>query len=515
MREEILSYFFKNGKLIRLTTDPSPLAHLDKRAIKFYYQMTLCNNMREYLMVKPEATLTELAYAYHDKLLAPPECKTCGKMTKFGRGEWNKFCNAKCQLLNDEFKAIRTIKALEKWGVKHQFLKENVIKAKREKSQTGLREKQHMRQEKRIKRAETKVAKIQLLEDQRNNVRAQKRSLMPEFSNFEFGKSGKILKAMHSCGEIIISPRLPAMCYKCHAPAKESAQWHFTRLVNKDFIRNKRICNGKFQLDAYWPEEHIALEYNGLYWHSSAPKPGSGRTLDKFYHQEKMLAAKAEGIRLITIWEDEARSSTFKEHIGSLFTKNKIYARQCIYAPITSQESQNFLKINHRDSYARGASYHVGLFFNKKLVMVATIGRNRFGKGGLELYRLASEINTQIVGGVSKIIKNFMVDKNNDLITYSTATWGWGSAYEKSGFKLEQLTAPGYFYFNQKSGTRLHRLALSKSNFEKTTGEPWDAALSEEDNAARVKCWRVWDCGNWKFKWNKPEDGQIIRLDLI
>ena len=55
------------------------------------------------------------------------------------------------------------------------------------------------------------------------------------------------------------------------------------------------------ELDVYIPSLQVAVEFNGLYWHSEQ----AGR--DKDYHYNKWAACKDKGVRLITIWEDDWR----------------------------------------------------------------------------------------------------------------------------------------------------------------------------------------------------------------
>lgn len=55
------------------------------------------------------------------------------------------------------------------------------------------------------------------------------------------------------------------------------------------------------EVDAYIPSLQIAVEFNGLYWHSKQ----AGK--DDNYHYDKWLACRNKGVRLITIWEDDWR----------------------------------------------------------------------------------------------------------------------------------------------------------------------------------------------------------------
>ena len=47
------------------------------------------------------------------------------------------------------------------------------------------------------------------------------------------------------------------------------------------------------------PKLHIAIEYNGLRWHSEEFNK------DKNYHLNKLIKCNEKGIRLIQIFEDE------------------------------------------------------------------------------------------------------------------------------------------------------------------------------------------------------------------
>ncbi|MFW6130771.1 MAG: hypothetical protein ACOC56_06250, partial [Atribacterota bacterium] len=53
------------------------------------------------------------------------------------------------------------------------------------------------------------------------------------------------------------------------------------------------------ELDIYLPDFNIAIEYNGLYWHSEL----NGK--DRNYHLNKTNICENENIQLIHIFEDE------------------------------------------------------------------------------------------------------------------------------------------------------------------------------------------------------------------
>lgn len=78
---------------------------------------------------------------------------------------------------------------------------------------------------------------------------------------------------------------------------KEIVDW--LRSLNYELEENNRtILSGK-ELDIYLSDYNLAIEYNGLYWHSILFVD------DKNHHQNKVELCHNQGIRLLHIWEDE------------------------------------------------------------------------------------------------------------------------------------------------------------------------------------------------------------------
>lgn len=74
---------------------------------------------------------------------------------------------------------------------------------------------------------------------------------------------------------------------------------------------------GRYELDIYLPNEHIAFEFNGIYWHSDKFK-------DKFYHQRKTLLCYGQGIQVVHIYENDWNDNKeqIKQQIKSLLEGN-------------------------------------------------------------------------------------------------------------------------------------------------------------------------------------------------
>lgn len=65
--------------------------------------------------------------------------------------------------------------------------------------------------------------------------------------------------------------------------------------------RNDRTIIYPYEIDFYIPHIKLAIELNGVYWHSEQ------KGKDKYYHLNKFLKAKEKGIKLIHVWEWEYR----------------------------------------------------------------------------------------------------------------------------------------------------------------------------------------------------------------
>lgn len=73
-------------------------------------------------------------------------------------------------------------------------------------------------------------------------------------------------------------------------------------IYSGNILLNSKIPNSSLELDFYLPDEKLAIEFNGNYWHST-------RFKDKNYHLRKTQLCQDLGINLIHIFEFEWLSS--------------------------------------------------------------------------------------------------------------------------------------------------------------------------------------------------------------
>lgn len=227
--------------------------------------------------------------------------------------------------------------------------------------------------------------------------------------------------------------------------------------------KNKTILKGK-EIDIYIPQFKIAIECNGIYWHSELFK-------DRKYHINKTLSCREEGIFLLHIWEDdwEDKKEIVKSIIRSKLNlnKNKIWARKCHIKNVPTLEYRKFLNENHIQGYAP-SSYNIGLYYNNELVSLMTFGwRRTNNRREFELIRFCNKLNTSVVGSASKLFGYFKkdVDDIRDVVSYADISLFEGGIYHFLGFEKVNLSDPNYFWVVNKR--RRHRYNFSKRKLVK------------------------------------------------
>lgn len=266
-------------------------------------------------------------------------------------------------------------------------------------------------------------------------------------------------------------------------------------------IRNDRtLLEGNKEIDIYLPELSLAIEYNGLYWHSESVLTYNGREKISDYLKHKELESK--GIRLLTIYEDEWLFNTdivksiLKNKLGVL--NNKIYARNCYVKEISVQEARDFLNNNHLQGYNK-SKIKLGLFSGNDLISVMTFSNRNISRKGnaWEIDRFATRLNTIVIGGANKLWKHFIREYNvNEVISYADKRWSNGDVYKLLGFERDIDSQPGYWYFRPNELKRIHRYSLRKNSND-------NPDLTEYENRKNEGYLRIWDCGNAKWIWKR------------
>lgn len=294
-------------------------------------------------------------------------------------------------------------------------------------------------------------------------------------------------------------PRIKEFCenvkYYGSCGEKEISEFIESIYHGNILYRRRDIIDGK-EIDIYLPDKRVAIEYNGIYYHSSYYKENN-------YHLNKTELCLSKGIRLIHIFEDQwlNHRDICKSIISSSLGiyQNIVYARSCKVKDVDREEEKSFLNINHIQGYIP-SSKCIGLYYNNELVQLVSFRKSRF-TDDIELLRMCSTLNTNVVGGFSKLVNHCGY---NRFISYVDRSLFTGKGYESAGFKLINKSRPSYYYFKRcKLDERLNRINFQKHKLSKVLGDGFDPTLSEIENMENNDYLRVYDCGTLKYLWEK------------
>lgn len=267
-------------------------------------------------------------------------------------------------------------------------------------------------------------------------------------------------------------------------------------------MKNQRkILQNKFELDIFLPEYNLAIEYNGLYWHSEL------NDVDKKYHQNKWKHSMEKGINLLQIfeneWIDQGKNDIWKSMISNRLGLNKkIYARNTIVKEITTSQAKKFLSENHLQGYAN-SSIKFGLFYLDELIQVMTFRRPRFcEKYDYEIIRLATKKYYHVVGGASKLFKAFLKqNQNKSVISYADLRYATGNVYKSMGFQEINITQPNFWVI--ENWKTVHNRMMFQKHKLKTKLEFFNEEISAWQNLKNNGFNRIWDAGNKVFVYDE------------
>ena len=233
----------------------------------------------------------------------------------------------------------------------------------------------------------------------------------------------------------------------------------------------------------------VGIEINGAYWHRDAlGKP----ILDK---------TKAFDGTLIHLWDFELENkydiclSLVLSKLGKF--ERRVYARSCEIREVGYAEAKRFFDNNHLRGNAK-FSLCYGLYIDDELIQAISISKSRYSKAAdLELIRTASILNTQVVGGLSRLFaaltKRF---PGKILLTYADRRYSKPTAYVK-WFSFSHITPPNYFWF--KGDSFLSRYQTQKHKLHKLFK---DIRHDDTERSILIRngYFKVSDCGNLVLK---------------
>lgn len=150
---------------------------------------------------------------------------------------------------------------------------------------------------------------------------------------------------------------------------KELFQLFKENYFNEILENDRKVL--KVELDIYLPNDKLAFEFNGLFWHSSYYKKS-------YYHSHKTDLCEKQNIHLIHIYEDDwmFKKDLVTSNILKILNKSPIlYPNNFQISEISHNISNNFLQSNSLN-YSKDFTKSFGLYSHNTLVYVLTMNKS-------------------------------------------------------------------------------------------------------------------------------------------
>ena len=292
-------------------------------------------------------------------------------------------------------------------------------------------------------------------------------------------------------------PRCPK-CFSNRSSFEEDIN-SFIVCLGYTTLANSRDVISPLELDIHISESMMAFECNGVRWHS-VNKLG----MNKGYHKNKTELCLSKGIKLYHIWDfddEEIIKSLIKTKLGKV--DNRLYARKLELKGVGVEERRQFFNENHLHGDV-GASFAFGLFDGEELVQAISFRKH---KEGMEIARLATKLNTSVVGGFSKLLKYGLIHTKENypevdkIITYCDRDWTpdyKDSVYFKNGFNFVKDSGCMLKYYDENTKKVYSRETFMKHKLKEMFPDYTNLNVSNFLSSKNIHS--VYNSGNWKFE---------------
>jgi len=312
-------------------------------------------------------------------------------------------------------------------------------------------------------------------------------------------------------------------CPICNANSSkgesEVADW--MRSLGVEIEQRNRKLIAPQELDIVIPSRQLAVEYNGVYWHS-APIAARGDKAVRNYHAEKTAATTKAGYRLLTVWETDwkDRPETVKHWLWhQLGLQPKLAgARECACERVPEKEARLFYDRYHLQG-ACVSGKHFGLRHGGQLVALMTFTHSASDRksktvaGGYWLTRFA--LAGHVPGAASRLFAAAVAGLvAQQVTTYSDSTYAHGGVYARLGFQKTADIKPDYRVYHPFYGIQ-HKSFWQRRNIPDRLAElnvdivfdPATDPRTEFGMEELLGCRHVWDAGKTRWEWQAAVNG--------
>lgn len=302
--------------------------------------------------------------------------------------------------------------------------------------------------------------------------------------------------------------RKPDSCKHCHTSKGETAVCDFILDIlgkeSKSVICNGRgVLQGK-ELDIYMPTRKLAIEYDGLYYHSYEKLKKKEDKLGvpaQAYNEWKTNECEKRGIRLIHIFEDEwlEHQDIVEDKLRAILKlpMKRYYARELELRAVPRDIADAFYEANHIQGKTN-VSVSIGLYDGEELIALQSFlpYTRKKAKEAWELVRYATKLGAQVIGGFSKCLKWFERGYSpTEIISFADRRWSdpFSNVYESNGFVKDGGVPRSYWYV--KAPKRFHKFSFRKAKFKSKYPEVYSPDKTEAQMATELGLQRIYDCG--------------------
>ena len=312
--------------------------------------------------------------------------------------------------------------------------------------------------------AAEKISEIKQVYDARPLTTNEFASRICEFTKFEVLSSAEDCRNEYhelsfkckSCGliqdkSLAMLSRRPDFCPKC-SPKESKGQlelYEFVRSLCPEALLSDKTVPGVSEIDVHVPSKRFGVEYNGLYWHSEPCGKGS------MYHQDKTDACNSRGISLFHVYEDDWRfrrtivESMVRYRLG--MASARVFARKCSVVEVSVGQRRDFFERCHIDGDT-SSKIAFGLRYGGRIVAVLSLRKpfHAKWKNYAEIGRFATELDTVVVGGLSRLVKvasGWAKEKEySGLLSYVDGRVGEGNGYVSAGLRPVGKTSSMFWW---------------------------------------------------------------------
>lgn len=407
-------------------------------------------------------------------------CKTCGKLISFSKIN-NTYCSTKCLNIDPEIKDKIKNTNIEKYGVDNpaknikiqtkiketnikKYGVDNPAKAKEVQDKTKQTNKikygtNYTFQSDEIKNKIKLTKTIKYKDSHYTNTAKQSKTVITKsYYNFFTEEKFKLIKPLFSLQEyegVGYYKTYKWLCLKCNNSFEDHCYSHIPvcpicfplkhgrsnmELEIFNFLLSLNIKANLYdntiiypkELDLTIPEKNLAIEFNGLYWHSKK---------EINYHMNKTELCEEKGYKLIHIWEQDwiNKQNIIKHNIKQIFNCNNTTEFTAI-KEINDNDKNHFLTQNSLYDIA-DSDLNIGLLYNDILIQLITF-KNIVGKSW-QILSNTNKIYHNIPHG-TKIILDYFIKRRNPstLICSTDRNFSQEIDYINCGFNIIDKTTP-------------------------------------------------------------------------